>query len=346
MHWVDDAEQRRQMVGGMLAWNTDVHFVYIDIAGSGLLVGEAERQGKIVVSTELGGCGQVIAPTHRIAASGHANVLRRFGVIEARCRRAPRSAARAGLLMATELDNYLLAPESASSRRSSTSARGSRRGAGRPHPTSSSAPRPRARVILSKTAGIVCVVRAIATTEQGDSVVVIAREADRSGSTDGEALQGRRHTQVDVRHTDVEHNLEIHLQLIAEAAEAGCELIVFPETSATGNNGSVEVTRLSEPHDGRIVETIRKQAKASSIIVSYGFCERFRGTHYNTCALVGPDGLIGLQRKVRLTTSSSASASVRVGRVRPRLLHRRHRHLSRQRLLRELAHPLPSRAPR
>jgi predicted amidohydrolase len=33
-------------------------------------------------------------------------------------------------------------------------------------------------------------------------------------------------------------------------------------------------------------------------VVSYGFCERFRGTHYNTSALVGPDGLIGLQRKV------------------------------------------------
>ena len=105
-------------------------------------------------------------------------------------------------------------------------------------------------------------------------------------------------TQVDVRHTDVEHNLEIHLQLIAEAAEAGCELIVFPETSATGNNGSVEVTRFAEPHDGRIFETIRKQAKACGIVVSYGFCERFRGTHYNTSALVGPDGLIGLQRKV------------------------------------------------
>ena len=105
-------------------------------------------------------------------------------------------------------------------------------------------------------------------------------------------------TQVDVRHTDVEHNLEIHLQLIAEAAEAGCRLIVFPETSATGNNGSVEVTRFAEPHDGRIFDAIHGQAKASGIVVSYGFCERFRGTHYNTSALVGPDGLIGLQRKV------------------------------------------------
>ncbi len=105
-------------------------------------------------------------------------------------------------------------------------------------------------------------------------------------------------TQVDVRHTDVEHNLEIHLQLIAETAEAGCDLVVFPETSVTGNNGSPEVTRFAEPHDGRIFRTIQEQAKASGIVVSYGFCERFRGTHYNTSALVGPDGLIGLQRKV------------------------------------------------
>ena len=34
--------------------------------------------------------------------------------------------------------------------------------------------------VLSMTAGVVCVVRAIATTNQGDNVVVVAREADRS----------------------------------------------------------------------------------------------------------------------------------------------------------------------
>ncbi len=105
-------------------------------------------------------------------------------------------------------------------------------------------------------------------------------------------------TQVDVRHTDVDHNLEIHVQLIAETAAAGCDLVVFPETSATGCNGSEEVTRFAEPYDGRIYETIQAQAKKSGIVVSYGFCERFRGTHYNTSALVGPEGLIGLQRKV------------------------------------------------
>ncbi|MFN0154897.1 MAG: carbon-nitrogen hydrolase family protein [Gaiella sp.] len=105
-------------------------------------------------------------------------------------------------------------------------------------------------------------------------------------------------TQVDVRHEDVEHNLATHLRLIAEAAAGGCDLVVFPELSVTGHNGSEAVTRGAERHDGRIFETIHRQAHACKIVVSYGFCELHRGTHYNTSALVGPQGLIGLQRKV------------------------------------------------
>lgn len=105
-------------------------------------------------------------------------------------------------------------------------------------------------------------------------------------------------TQVDVSCTDVERNLEGHRRLIVETAEAGCELVVFPETSVTGNNGSTAVTRFAEELDGPIYRTMHEQARTSRIIVAYGFCELFRGTHYNTYALVGPDGLIGLQRKV------------------------------------------------
>jgi predicted amidohydrolase len=105
-------------------------------------------------------------------------------------------------------------------------------------------------------------------------------------------------TQVDVRHGEVERNLDTHLRLITETAEAGCDLVVFPEASVTGHNGSAEVTRSAEPHDGPIFRTIQRRAAECGIVVSYGFCELYRGTHYNTCALVGPDGLIGLQRKV------------------------------------------------
>jgi len=48
-------------------------------------------------------------------------------------------------------------------------------------------------------------------------------------------------TQIDVRHGDVEHSLETHLGLIDAAAAAGCDLVVFPELSVTGHNGSPRV---------------------------------------------------------------------------------------------------------
>jgi N-alpha-acetyl-L-2,4-diaminobutyrate deacetylase len=181
MHWVDDAAQRAQMVEGMFHWNADWCCVYIDIAGSGLLVGEAERQGKIVVSTELGGGGHVTAAIHRLAASGLRNVLRRFGAIEgAPVTRADLGLADSVLLMATERENYLLAPESGlfetlvdlGQRVSVDEPVGRIHFLERPD----RAPEP----VVSRTDGVVCVVRAIATTVQGDNVVVVAREADRS----------------------------------------------------------------------------------------------------------------------------------------------------------------------
>ena len=181
MHWVDDAAQRAQMVEGMFHWNTDWCCVYIDIAGTGLLVGEAERQGKIVVSTELGGGGHVTAAIHRLAASGLQNVLRRFGAIEGEpVTRAELGLPEQVLLMATELDNYLLAPESGLFE--TLVDLGQRVSVGEPVGRIHFLERPdrEPEVIVSKTDGIVCVVRAIATTEQGDNVVVVAREADRS----------------------------------------------------------------------------------------------------------------------------------------------------------------------
>ena len=105
-------------------------------------------------------------------------------------------------------------------------------------------------------------------------------------------------TQVDVRHLDVGANLETHLRLIGETAAAGCDLVVFPEAGLTGHNGSQEVIRAAEPHDGPLFQAVHAAAREHRIVVSYGYCELYRGTHYNTSALVGPEGLLGLQRKV------------------------------------------------
>jgi N-alpha-acetyl-L-2,4-diaminobutyrate deacetylase len=81
MHLVPDRQQRRQMMEGTLAWNGDLAFLYADIAGTGLLPVEAERQGKIVITTEMGGGEPVSAAVHRLTQSGLRNVLVHFGIV-------------------------------------------------------------------------------------------------------------------------------------------------------------------------------------------------------------------------------------------------------------------------
>jgi predicted deacylase len=177
MHWVDDPVQRRQMVEGMVAWNTDWCCVYMDIGGAGLLVGEAERQGKNVISTELGGGGHVTAEIHRLAASGLSNVLRHVGVLEGELvgRESPPT-----FLMATELHNFLRAPESGLFE--TLVDLGQRVESGEPVGRIHFIERPdrEPEPVHAGNDGIVCVVRAVATCEQGDNIVVVAREVDRS----------------------------------------------------------------------------------------------------------------------------------------------------------------------
>lgn len=181
MHWVEDADQRARMVEGMLAWNADWCCVYIDVAGGGLLVGEAEAQGKTVVSTELGGGGHVTAAIHRLAASGLTNVLRHLGVIEgAALTRADLGLPPQRILMATDVEDYVLAPESGLFETVVDLGQAVEPGqlVGRIHflERPDRAPEP----VHAVNGGVVCVVRAIATTDQGDNVVVTAREVDRA----------------------------------------------------------------------------------------------------------------------------------------------------------------------
>jgi N-alpha-acetyl-L-2,4-diaminobutyrate deacetylase len=75
-----DPAQRRAMLEGMEAWNTDFHFLYT--SGGNYLPNVAERQGKVVITTELGGGGRVSAATHRLTWDGLTNVLRHVGVLE------------------------------------------------------------------------------------------------------------------------------------------------------------------------------------------------------------------------------------------------------------------------
>ena len=81
MHLVPDLAQRRAMLAATEAYLTDVAFLYTDVAGTGLLPVEAERQGKVVVTTEMGGGEVVPASVHRLCQRGLRNVLVHCGVV-------------------------------------------------------------------------------------------------------------------------------------------------------------------------------------------------------------------------------------------------------------------------
>jgi predicted deacylase len=175
IHLVADRGQRAAMLGAMRAWLTDHHFVYINIAGGGLLVDEAERQGKVVVGTELGG-GYATAAVHRLARRGLGNFLRHTGVLAGPVEtRASLGLPPAVLLCALDREDYVLAPESGLFEARVDLGEPVDRGqpVGRLHFIE----RPdRAPVeVPAQTAGVVCSLRAIAATTQGDCLAVVGR---------------------------------------------------------------------------------------------------------------------------------------------------------------------------
>jgi N-alpha-acetyl-L-2,4-diaminobutyrate deacetylase len=159
----------------MLAWGSDFHFLYVDVNGTGLLPVEAEQQGKIVITTELGGGGRVPAPIHQLAWSGLTNVLRHVGVLEGEVIRRETPAV---ILDGRDATNYVIAEED-----------GIFEGLIEPGATVAAGD-PVGRlwfpdridraptVLRAPLDGVLAVIRAIPATEAGDSVFVTGQPID------------------------------------------------------------------------------------------------------------------------------------------------------------------------
>ena len=88
------------------------------------------------------------------------------------------------------------------------------------------------------------------------------------------------------------------------------DLYVLPELFNTGYNflDRAEVGRLAEPADtgsGKTFTAVSEFCRRNSCYVVFGFAEK-AGTLYNSSALVGPDGMVGLYRKVHLFDRENA----------------------------------------
>jgi len=176
MHVVEDAAQRKAMLEGMLAWNSDFHYLYIDVAGSGLLPVEAERQGKVVVTTELGGGGLVTRDVHELASRGLANVLRHAGVLDGEVEtRASLGKPDAVILDGRDPRNYVFAPTSGifetlvDAGESITAGQPLGRIYSLEHPEREPA------AVEAPLGGGVVGVRAISWTEQGDNIFALGQ---------------------------------------------------------------------------------------------------------------------------------------------------------------------------
>jgi len=97
---------------------------------------------------------------------------------------------------------------------------------------------------------------------------------------------------------EVSSNIRAALSLI-ESVEA--DLYVLPELFNTGYNfiDVEEVGKLSEEVSGFTFQSVREFAAARACFVVYGFAEK-ADRIYNSAAVVGPDGLLGVYRKVHL----------------------------------------------
>jgi N-alpha-acetyl-L-2,4-diaminobutyrate deacetylase len=169
MHVVDDPEQRRAMLDGMLAWGSDFHFLYIDINGTGLLPVEAENQGKVVITTELGGGGRVPAPVHELAWSGLTNVLRHVGVLAGEVvRRDPPGV----ILDGRDPANYVIAEEGGLLEGLLEPGTPVRAGDPVARLWFPDAPAREPSVLRAPLDGVLACIRAIPVTEPGDNVFV------------------------------------------------------------------------------------------------------------------------------------------------------------------------------
>ena len=111
---------------------------------------------------------------------------------------------------------------------------------------------------------------------------------------------------------DVELSAKHHLELIDEAADAGAQLVVFPEISLQGYPPDIDrfypgriadaFANAERVPDGPHVVAIAEQARARKIHVIFGLNELGDegGIIYNTMVLTGPDGHIGSYRKVHV----------------------------------------------
>lgn len=108
--------------------------------------------------------------------------------------------------------------------------------------------------------------------------------------------------QMDIAIFEKEHNLSRLLEFLRAAAQAGAQLIVFPECALPGYcfASLEEALPLTETVPGPSTERIAEECRQLSVWTVVGMLERDGDAVFNAAVLMGPEGVIGCYRKIHL----------------------------------------------
>ena len=105
---------------------------------------------------------------------------------------------------------------------------------------------------------------------------------------------------------DVKKNLNKILSHLDDAKNNLSELVVFPELSLTGH---LNKNKSALSSDSPEILKLAKYANKNDIYICCGFAEKNNKEFYNSSVLVGPEGILGVYRKVHLNKDDNSWAT-------------------------------------
>lgn len=108
----------------------------------------------------------------------------------------------------------------------------------------------------------------------------------------------------------VGQNLERIEHWARQAADAGADLVLFPEATISGWSSSREVRTVAEPVDGPSIQRLIRLADERGIVMAVGMTEADGDKVYITHVLLDGDGVIGRHRKSALAGGANGEGRV------------------------------------
>ncbi len=108
--------------------------------------------------------------------------------------------------------------------------------------------------------------------------------------------------QMDVKIGDNQGNVDRMLAWLNDPRIISSKLVVFPECAVSGYcfDSKQEGWQFAESIPGPSTERLIQAAKATGKFIVTGMLERAGDDLFNSCVLVGPEGIVGVYRKVHL----------------------------------------------